>query len=140
MSAQDVCSLDRWNGLCGRLGLLKDTNIYADLIEAHSQTHRAYHTLEHIAACLKHLDQVKDMVDRPDEIELALWFHDAIYQPFSATNEEDSADWAVNLLSERRASSDLMDRVRDDIYANTYFREQFEDQARINLERAISRL
>lgn len=72
MSAQDVCNLVRWNSLCERLGVPHDTNIYADLIDAHAQKHRAYHTLDHIAACLKHLDRVKDRVERADEIEMAL--------------------------------------------------------------------
>jgi len=208
MIAVDICSLERWNGLCDRLGLPEDIHIYNDLIEAHAEKHRSYHTLDHIAACLKHLDRVKDKVHRPDEIELALWFHDAIYQPFSGTNEEDSADWAVNWLAVHVANTDLIDRVRDyilatkthdrpdttdgqymldidlsilgtapntydqfevnvrreykrvpsfifrtkrkailsgflsrdHIYATAYFREQFEDQARMNLWRAISNL
>jgi len=117
MIAEEICSLDRWNGLCSRLGLSNDTNTYFELIEAHAQKHRAYHTLDHIAACLKHLDHVKDQVDRADDIELSLWFHDAIYQPFSATNEEDSADWAVNWLSNHGAQPDLMDRVKVHILA-----------------------
>jgi len=208
MSAQDICSLDRWNDLCARLGIHHDTDIYSDLLKAHAQKHRAYHTLDHIAACLQHLDRVKDKVERPDEIEVALWFHDAIYQPFSATNEEDSADWAVSWLSEHVANLDLINRVRDHIlatkthdrpgqldgrfmldidlsilgtppniydqfevnvrreykrvpgfifrkkrkvilskflardhiYATEHFRQQFEDKARMNLERAISQL
>jgi predicted metal-dependent HD superfamily phosphohydrolase len=117
MSAQDICSSGRWTRLCEGLGLSNDTRIYTALIAAHAEKHRAYHTLDHIAACLKHLDRVKDKVDRPDEIELALWFHDAIYQPFSATNEEDSADWAVKWLLEQGAQANLIHRVRDHILA-----------------------
>ena len=67
---------------------------YAALIKAYGEKHRAYHTWDHIAACLNHLDDVRDEADKPHEIEMALWFHDAIYKPFSSTNEKDSAIWA----------------------------------------------
>lgn len=67
---------------------------YHALIKAYGEKHRAYHTWDHIAASLKHLDAVHNQADHPHEIELALWFHDAIYKPFSSSNEKDSAIWA----------------------------------------------
>ena len=139
MIAADICSLERWSGLCERLGLSIDTGIYTELIDAHAQKHRAYHTIDHIAACLKHLDRVKDKVDRPDEIELALWFHDAIYQPFSATNEEDSADWAVRWLSDVGAETDLIGRVKDHILATKTHDnpDQLDGQYMLDIDLAI---
>lgn len=68
------------------------------LIKAYTEPHRAYHTLAHITACFGHLDDVRSEAENPHDIELALWFHDAVYQPFSKTNEEDSAEWAKEFM------------------------------------------
>ncbi len=117
MSALNICSLERWNTLCRRLGIAADGATYNELIAAHAQKHRAYHTLEHIAACLHHLDTVRDTLDKPDEVEMALWFHDAIYEPFSSTNEEDSAEWAADWLQDRGAEKPVFTRIADHILA-----------------------
>ncbi len=114
-TANEICSLERWNKLCHRLDLSADAATYNDLIKVHAQSHRAYHTLEHIAACLGHLDKVRHLTDRPDEIEMALWFHDSIYKPFSSTNEEDSADWAADWLDMRGTPKPVIARISDHI-------------------------
>ena len=115
IAALDICSLERWNRLCLRLGLSADSETYSDLIDAHAHKQRAYHTLDHIAACLRHLDDVRPQADKPDEIEMALWFHDAVYKPLSSTNEEDSADWAGDWLFSRHAKPDVIARITDHI-------------------------
>lgn len=115
MNALDICSLERWNTLCLRLEIAADGATYNELIEAHAQKHRAYHTLEHIAACLRHLDDVRHKLEKPDEVEMALWFHDAVYEPFSSTNEEDSAEWAADWLQDRGAAKPVFTRIADHI-------------------------
>ena len=115
MTAIDICSPDRWAALCQNLEIEPDGESYQALIKAHAQPHRAYHTLDHIAACLRHLDAVRDKTDRPDEIEMALWFHDAIYEPFSASNEEDSAEWAADWLQDRGLDKSVIARIADHI-------------------------
>ena len=89
MKALDICSQSRWQNLCDSLDISDDGKIFDKLVKAHAEPQRAYHTLDHIAACLRHLDGVKSKTVRLQEIEMALRFHDAVYQPFSATNEED---------------------------------------------------
>ena len=113
MTAISICSLPRWENLCENLGLEADHKTYTALINAHAEKHRAYHTLDHIAACLKHLDNVRDQLTHADEVEMALWFHDAIYKPFSSTNEDDSADMARNFLTENNVSADVTARIYD---------------------------
>tara|TARA_R110000796_G_scaffold252466_1_gene386943 strand:+ start:1314 stop:1757 length:444 start_codon:yes stop_codon:yes gene_type:complete len=44
-------------------------------------------------------------------VELALWFHDAVYKPFSGSNEKDSSDWAFSFLTECGAAQDAIERV-----------------------------
>ena len=110
-----ICSPERWISLCQNLGLAPDAQTYGALIKAHAEPHRAYHTLDHIAACLRHLDDVRDQTQRPDEIEMAFWFHDAVYEPFSTTNEEDSAEWAADWLQDQGLDKSAISRIADHI-------------------------
>jgi len=84
---------------------------YAALLQAYGEEHRHYHNADHIDACLDQLDDVSAEADKPEEIELALWFHDAIYDPFSASNERDSADWALDFMRSNELADDVMSRI-----------------------------
>ena len=93
----------RWLQLMSGLGLNENSTTFNNLVKAYSEPHRRYHTLEHIGAMLKHFDCIKHIVQAPLLVELGIWFHDAIYQPFSSSNEADSADWAYRFLKENNA-------------------------------------
>jgi len=85
---------DRWEALMSALKFEASFGCYDALYAAYSERHRFYHTVKHIDAMLGHFDVVKDLAERPAELELAIWFHDAIYKVFSKRNELDSAVWA----------------------------------------------
>lgn len=106
-------TLSSWTSLMAGFGFPPSVETYQALISAYSEKHRAYHTLHHISACFRHLEDVKGLADYPQEIALALWFHDAIYKPFSGANEEDSADWAKEFLFAVGADTDIVSRVYD---------------------------
>ena len=87
--------LTRWLALWGRLGAKGDgEQAYADLVARYAEPHRAYHTLAHVAECLTTLDGARHLAVYPDEVELAVWFHDAIYDPHREDNEAQSAELA----------------------------------------------
>jgi predicted metal-dependent HD superfamily phosphohydrolase len=64
------------------------------LLDRWSEPHRRYHTLDHLAAVLDVLGG-----DAPSEVRLAAWFHDAVYDPRRADNEEASARLAADVLA-----------------------------------------
>ena len=53
--------------------------------------HRRYHTVEHLVDCLRDVDRSSAPPDLADRAELALWYHDVIYEPYAHDNEERSA-------------------------------------------------
>lgn len=66
-----------WTPLAGRLGL--SDAMLADLIAAYGEPHRRYHTLVHIVEMLDCHAQSRHLAANPDAIDLAIWFHDCIY-------------------------------------------------------------
>lgn len=92
--------LQRWLALGQKLG--QTSPIWETegqrLIRSWSRWPRKYHNTPHLLACLKHFSQIQDQLQNPLAVELALWFHDAIYWPWLARNEEKSAEWAVGFL------------------------------------------
>jgi predicted metal-dependent HD superfamily phosphohydrolase len=70
----------------------------ADLVARYSEPHRHYHTGEHLAEVLDVVDELVPFADDPVAVALAAWFHDAVYDPRSSTNEHDSAVLARTVL------------------------------------------
>jgi len=198
----------RWASLRASFGMPTKPQTYSALVAAYSEKHRRYHTLLHINACLDALDSCSLDLSRIHELEMAFWFHDAVYKIYSSTNEEDSAQWAVNFLEENQIEPAIVSRVnqyildtkhnacantleagvvvdidlailgakaadydefekaiaqeyrlvpgviyrkkrkqvlrsfvqREHIYQTEYYRDLYEDQARLNLKRAIDLL
>ncbi len=63
----------------------------------HAEPHRHYHTWTHIEALLAWLGKTIGQIHDPPAVELAILFHDAIYDPRAKDNEARSA---ALLLSE----------------------------------------
>ena len=93
---QGTLDQQRWLDLWSRLGAQGSaTSIFAQLASAYAGPGRAYHTAEHIRDCLAELDLSRDLAQNPDEVEAALWFHDAVYRPGASDNEDQSAELAA---------------------------------------------
>ncbi|CAM9284856.1 unnamed protein product [Ascophyllum nodosum] len=52
---------------------------------------RFYHTMEHVADMLEAAESDFKDIRRPRLVQLAIFFHDVVYDPKSTSNEEDSA-------------------------------------------------
>jgi predicted metal-dependent HD superfamily phosphohydrolase len=72
--------------------------VFDELVARYSEPHRKYHTLQHLAECLAHVEAVGHLAEQPGEVEIALWFHDGIYDTQGHDNERQSADWARAVL------------------------------------------
>ena len=87
--------LPDWQRMWQELGARSTSGgLLNQLMAAYSQQHRRYHTLQHLRECLLHAQATRTLAQRPAEVELALWFHDAVYDPQRDDNEARSAQWA----------------------------------------------
>jgi predicted metal-dependent HD superfamily phosphohydrolase len=75
---------------------------FAELETRYVEPHRRYHTPEHIEHCLAQFDAGCSAMDNADAVELAVWYHDVVYDIGSADNEARSAQ-----LFARQAQGDL---------------------------------
>jgi len=71
---------------------------YHDLAQRLAEPHRAYHTMRHILHCLDEMACVRHLAAHPDAVEMALWYHDAIYDTHATDNEAQSATLAAHRL------------------------------------------
>lgn len=111
----------RWLGLWDRLGAQgSGLSIFSHLSAAYAEPGRAYHTAEHIRDCLAQLDHGREVAQRPDEIEAALWFHDAVYVPGGSDNEERSASLAQAALMACGVEASLAQRIADLVLATRH--------------------
>ena len=110
----------RWAKLMQSMGMPSSLSCYKRLIKAYSETHRYYHTVAHIEAMLIHFDKVRNLADSPDEVEIAIWFHDAIYNPLSSSNEINSAQWAKDFLISSGGEATVAERVYELIMATKH--------------------
>ena len=92
----------------------------AELVGAYSEEGRHYHTLDHIAALFDLLDRHgQGLVDR-NAVELAIFFHDAVYVPTRSDNEAQSAALARERLTALGLSAAFVARVADLILATRH--------------------
>ena len=128
----------RWHKLMKRWNAPDSDAEFARLKSAYSEPHRHYHTEHHIDDCLVRLDEALELVRAPEDVELALYYHDAIYKPTSSTNELESADWASSFLRSIGAPDDRCERVHSYIMATKHTGEMLSGDAAIVVDVDVS--
>jgi predicted metal-dependent HD superfamily phosphohydrolase len=98
-----------WQGLAaqGDGASLRDA-----LRQAYAEPQRYYHTQQHLRECLALFAQLESLAQRPAELAMALWFHDAIYDPQAHDNELRSADWAAQSLQQNGVAAEAVQRIQ----------------------------
>ena len=122
----------RWIALWHRLGAQgSGRSVFAHLSKAYAESHRAYHNTEHIRDCLSELDVGRELAQRPDEVEAALWFHDAIYVPGATDNEDKSARLAEIALVACAVPLETARRVAELVLATRHLTVPAEADAQL---------
>jgi len=129
---------DRWEAVWQKLYALAPNDVFDELIRAYSSPDRFYHNLAHIQDCLSVFDQAKFLAVGPEEVELAIWFHDAVYHTRRNDNEQKSAAWARSVIRQAGLSTDIADRVSHSILATRHNMEVIDADAQLLVDIDLS--
>lgn len=105
--------LARWNQLATPLladKALRDAT-FRQLSEAYGASGRHYHGLPHIRALLDAVAQHPTLIQDREVVELAIWFHDAVYSTRRDDNEARSAALALEFLRHTTLAPERRQRV-----------------------------
>lgn len=107
-----VTAKTKWFEFWQRLGVKNSpASFFAELEARYSEPHRAYHSLAHVMDCLAEFESAKDAAHDPTAVEMAIWYHDIVYDPRAKDNEEQSAELAAKVSSDIGLPSPLNQRV-----------------------------
>lgn len=85
--------------------------VFNKLIAAYSEKQRAYHTIQHLYECLVLVDSIRSDLNDVYAVALALWFHDAVYDPQAKDNELKSAELFEQYLAQD-LSIDIVQKIK----------------------------
>ncbi len=88
--------------------------------------------------CLQQFDCVCDQALAPIELELALWYHDAIYDPQARDNEAQSAAWARRDLHAARVAHSSIEAIDELIMATQHDGETLSPDAALLVDIDLS--
>ncbi len=94
--------------------------VRAALVAAYAEPQRKYHSLQHLTECLEWFERVGALPKHAAEVEMALWFHDAVYDVKGSDNEQRSADWAAAELADAGVAPEVIGRASELILATMH--------------------
>jgi len=98
----------------------EETDVFQRLMTAYQEPQRHYHTLEHLSECMALFEDHRQLAAQPAEVEMALWFHDAVYDVKAHDNEARSAQWAESVLSDAGVGQQHVQQVVQHIMATRH--------------------
>jgi predicted metal-dependent HD superfamily phosphohydrolase len=110
-----------WSAFWQQLGARDPgEELHRRLVACWSEKHRHYHTLQHLRECFEQFDAARADAARPAEIAIAIWFHDAFYDPTRDDNEERSAEWARDAAVDAGIAQATAQRLYDLVLATKH--------------------
>jgi len=121
--------LDAWSKLRSDGPRGEPGMILKSLNHLYNSTDRFYHNLEHVEHGLEEIDFIRNRIEYPEEVEMAWFFHDAIYDSRAKDNEERSSWLSHALLAQNGIVADSIFRIDDLILTTKHsFKPEKKDE------------
>lgn len=98
------------------------TQVWDNLVTRYSEKHRHYHNRKHLVFCLQLLDTAASFVEDESALEMAIWFHDAVFEPMAKDNEERSAA-LFKIVGKNHFAPSFIDTVSNIIVATKHIND-----------------
>lgn len=108
---------DLWKRLGVKEGFEEEFKIVKS---AYSAKGRYYHNLQHIEFGLERIKEANKVIDFPNALELAWFYHDFVYNPNAKDNEEKSAEYCRNVCEGKKLRKDFIERIERLIIATKH--------------------
>ncbi|MGB5638160.1 MAG: hypothetical protein WBM63_03475 [Sedimenticolaceae bacterium] len=95
--------------------------VWKEVARRYAEPHRHYHDKGHLVHCLEQLDLAAGEIRQPDQVEMAIWFHDVINEPGVKDNEQQSIE-LFRQLAAGVMDSAFISAVADLILVTTHSR------------------
>jgi predicted metal-dependent HD superfamily phosphohydrolase len=115
-----------------------DEALYRRLVACWSEPHRHYHSTQHLHECMQTFDDVRGLANKPGEVALGLWFHDAFYDSGRSDNEARSADWAALAIRQSGLDEAVAGRVHSLVMATLHTRTPQDADAQLLVDIDLS--
>lgn len=112
--------ISRWEAAWDAVSAVPRTGAFETMVSRYTDPRRHYHTIQHLAECFDAFDRIAHHCDKPEEVELAIWFHDAFYDPQRHDNEQRSAEHAHSTLTRSGADFLCAQRVANLVLATEH--------------------
>jgi predicted metal-dependent HD superfamily phosphohydrolase len=112
--------------------------LHKRLVQCWSEDHRHYHTLQHLRECFELLTGSTLTPPEAAQVAVALWFHDAFYDPRRDDNEQRSADWARTEMLAAGMPAATAQRVHDMIMATVQHQRQPDEAMQLLVDIDLS--
>lgn len=131
----------QWFALWERIDAKGDASIVLDDLAArYREPHRHYHALPHIDHCLTELKQARKLILNHNAVEMAIWFHDAIYDTKAKDNEGKSAELAKTVLENAGLSEEFTKQAVNLILATKHIAPPADPDAKLIADIDLSSL
>lgn len=111
---------------------------FDELIARYSEPHRKYHTVRHLDECFSKLGEIRPFAEHPAEVEVALWYHDAVYARRSDQNEAKSAELAAATVRSAGKPAGCAQRIAVLIMATRHAAVPQDNDARVLVDVDLS--
>lgn len=112
-SANKALLCSQWEELMAFYGVepVEAGNLFAELAAHYEEDGRYYHTLRHIQNVLETIESLRPHANDYQAVQLAAWFHDAIYDVRRTDNETQSAIYAGHVLRKLGVPAEIIAKV-----------------------------
>ncbi|MFH1505907.1 MAG: pantetheine-phosphate adenylyltransferase [archaeon] len=113
VSEMDIYGELRFRGLWERIKAdATPDEEYGRLLAAYKKGHRSYHAMPHIVSGLDDIAEAAHLMDNPDQVMFAWYYHDFVQRIKSRVDEKRSAEAAYGAAKNALLSDEFADNVR----------------------------